>query len=68
MQEVAGHLLMFFGDPGVRFPRFPFVAHSRGWSAEDMENKFRTVEQSAELREGAEELVDRAVPGARRII
>jgi hypothetical protein len=68
VQEVAGHLLMFFGDLGFRFPQFPFVAHSRGWSAEDMENNFRTVEQSAELREGAEELVDRAVPGARRII
>ncbi len=68
MQEAAGHRLMFFGDLGFRFPRFPVVAHSRGWSAEDMENNVRAVEQSTELREGAEELVDRAVPGARRII
>ena len=61
VQEVAGHLLMFFGELGFLFPQFPFIAHSRGWSAEDMENNVRQVEHSQELMEGAEELVDRAV-------
>jgi multimeric flavodoxin WrbA/nitrite reductase/ring-hydroxylating ferredoxin subunit len=61
VQEVAGHLLMFFGELGFLFPQFPFIAHSRGWSAEDMENNVRQVEHSAELRAGAEELADRAV-------
>ena len=61
VQEVAGHLLMFFGELGFLFPQFPFIAHSRGWSAEDMENNVKQVEMSQELMEGAEELADRAV-------
>ena len=61
VQEVAGHLLMFFGELGFLFPQFPFIAHSRGWSAEDMENNVKQVAMSQELMEGAEELADRAV-------
>ncbi|HEV8599660.1 MAG TPA: Rieske 2Fe-2S domain-containing protein [Gemmatimonadales bacterium] len=68
VQEVAGHLLMFFGELGFLFPQFPFIAHSRGWSAEDMENNVKTVEHSTELREGAEELVDRAVQMAAELV
>jgi hypothetical protein len=48
-------------------PPFPYVAHSRGWSAEDMENNVRSVETSADLREGTCALLDRAVELARRL-
>lgn len=64
VQQVAGHLLGFFGEIGFHFPQFPYIAHSRGWSAEDMENNVRFVQASAELRAGAEGLVARAVDHA----
>ena len=68
VQEVAGHLMMFFGELGFLFPQFPFIAHSRGWSAEDMENNVRQVQHSAELREGAEALVDRTIEMAAELV
>ena len=37
VQAVAGQMLGFFAELGFHFPQFPFIAHSRGWSAEDME-------------------------------
>ncbi len=61
VQGVVGHLLTFFGELGFVFPQFPFIAHSRGWSAEDMENNVVQVQESVELREGAEALADRAL-------
>jgi len=61
VQGVAGHLLGFFSELGFYFPQFPFIAHSRGWSAEDMERNVLHVMNSKELREGAKELVRRAV-------
>jgi len=61
VQGVVGQLLTFFGELGFLFPQFPFVAHSRGWSAEDMENNVREVQESDELRVGAEQLVQRAM-------
>ncbi len=61
VQGVAGHLLGFFSELGFYFPQFPFIAHSRGWSAEDMERNVVHVMNSQELREGAKELVVRAV-------
>jgi hypothetical protein len=61
VQAVAGHLLGFFGELGFLFPQFPYVAHSRGWSAEDMEQNVHVLETSTELREGVAELVDRAI-------
>ena len=64
VQQVAGHLLGFFGEIGFQFPQFPYIAHSRGWTAEDMENNVREVQGSADLREGAEQLVARAVDTA----
>ena len=68
VQGVAGHLLTFFGELGFLFPQFPFIAHSRGWSAEDMENNVREVSESEELRAGARELVDRAICLARDLV
>jgi hypothetical protein len=61
VQGVVGHLMTFFGELGFLFPQFPFIAHSRGWTAEDMENNVKEVFASVELKEGAEALVDRAV-------
>ena len=61
VQQVAGHMLGFFGEIGFHFPQFPYIAHSRGWSAEDMENNTKYVMMSPELREGAQMLAERAV-------
>jgi hypothetical protein len=37
VQAVAGQMLGFFAEIGCHFPQFPYIAHSRGWTAEDME-------------------------------
>ena len=68
VQGVAGQMLTFFSELGFTFPQFPYVAHSRGWSAEDMENNIKYVRQSLHLHEGARELVERAVAKARTLI
>jgi len=61
VQAVAGQMLGFFAEIGCQFPQFPYVAHTRGWSAEDMENNQRYVQDSLVLHEGAAELVRRCV-------
>jgi len=61
VQGVAGQLMTFFAEVGCQFPQFPFIAHSRGWSAEDMERNVSEVQNSRELREGAQALIARAV-------
>ena len=61
VQAVAGALLTFWAELGFVFPPFPFIAHSRGWDAEDMENNVRDVKTSDALREGSRELLDRAL-------
>jgi len=58
---VAGSLFTFWAELGFVFPPFPFIAHSRGWDAEDMQNNVRQVKMSDTLREAAVELLDRAV-------
>lgn len=68
IQAVAGELLMFFGEIGFLFPQFPFIAHSRGWTAEDMENNIQFVRDSEELRRGAEALVERGIAMAQGLI
>ena len=68
VQGVAGQMLTFFGELGCAFPPFPFVGHSRGWDAEDMENNISHVESSDELREGVQGLVDRALDLAHVLI
>jgi len=60
VQSVAGQMLMFFAELGCVFPQFPFIAHSRGWTAEDMENNVAFVRGNTELHEAAHQLVDRA--------
>ena len=61
IQGVAGQMLTFFSEVGFHFPQFPFIAHSRGWDAEDMERNIEVVEASESLHEGARQLVSRAV-------
>jgi nitrite reductase/ring-hydroxylating ferredoxin subunit/multimeric flavodoxin WrbA len=61
VQAVAGQMLGFFAELGVQFPPFPYIAHSRGWSAEDMERNIVFVQQSVDLHEAARELVARSV-------
>jgi nitrite reductase/ring-hydroxylating ferredoxin subunit/multimeric flavodoxin WrbA len=61
IQAVAGGLLTFWGELGFVFPAFPFIAHSRGWDAEDMENNVRQVKASEALRTASHELLDRAL-------
>jgi hypothetical protein len=68
VQAVAGHMLLFFSELGFDFPQFPFIAHSRGWSAEDMEKNVEYVMKSEELRMGAKELAGRAVDAARQLV
>lgn len=61
IQSVAGQMLTFWGELGFAFPPFPFIAHSRGWDAEDMQRNVRQVKASEALREAAAELVERAL-------
>jgi hypothetical protein len=59
---------MFFSEMGFSFPQFPFIAHSRGWSAEDMEKNVEYVMKSDDLRKGAMELAGRAVLTAQMLL
>src|SRR4029079_4717943 len=68
VQGVAGQLMTFFAEVGCQFPQFPFIAHSRGWSAEDMERNVSEVKNSKELQKGAQELVVRAVDMANLMV
>jgi multimeric flavodoxin WrbA len=68
IQSVVGQMMMFFGELGFLFPQFPFIAHSRGWDAEDMENNVIQVKESAELKAGARALADRAINLAEYLI
>lgn len=68
VQAVAGQMLGFFAELGCRLPPFPYIAHSRGWSAEDMERNVEYVAKSKELREGAADLVARAIETAKVLL
>ena len=68
VQAVAGQMLTFFAELGCQFPPFPFIAHSRGWSAEDMENNEQYVRDSKFLHDGATALVRRSADMARVMI
>lgn len=68
VQQVAGHMLGFFGEIGCVFPQFPYIAHSRGWSAEDMERNIEVVKCSEELRDGARSLAARSIDMAQLLL
>ena len=61
IQAVAGSMMTFWSELGFVFPPFPFIAHSRGWDAEDMQNNVRQVKMSEILRAASYELLDRAL-------
>ena len=68
IQSVVGQMMTFFGELGCQFPPFPFIAHSRGWSAEDMAQNVRVVQKSAALRSGARALADRCVDTCKALL
>jgi multimeric flavodoxin WrbA len=68
IQAVAGQMLGFFSELGFLFPQFPYVAHSRGWSHEDMERNVEIVRRSTQLADGAAELAGRCLALAQRLI
>jgi nitrite reductase/ring-hydroxylating ferredoxin subunit/multimeric flavodoxin WrbA len=68
IQAVAGQMLGFFAELGFIFPQFPYIAHSRGWSSEDMERNVDIVRDSKELAEGAAHLAKRCLDLAAHLI
>ena len=68
VQAVAGQMLGFFAEIGCVFPQFPYIAHSRGWTAEDMERNVTFVQQSESLHNGARELAARAITMAKVLL
>jgi len=68
IQSVAGQMLGFFAELGFIFPQFPYIAHSRGWSHEDMERNVEIVRASKELAEGAAMLAKRCLDLAAHLI
>ena len=68
IQGVAGQMLGFFAELGFIFPQFPYIAHSRGWSHEDMERNVEVVRDSLELAEGAAELTKRCLDLAEHLV
>ena len=68
IQAVAGQMMGFFSEIGFLLPQFPFIAHSLGWEAEDMERNVDFVENSENLRAGARELVVRSTEMARCLL
>lgn len=68
IQAVAGQMLGFFAELGFIFPQFPYIAHSRGWSHEDMETNVEIVRSSTELAEGAAMLAKRCLELADHLI
>ena len=68
IQAVAGQMLVFFTELGFDVPQFPFIAHSRGWSAEDMERNVAYVQRNMALRDGARALAERTVDCAREVL
>jgi multimeric flavodoxin WrbA/nitrite reductase/ring-hydroxylating ferredoxin subunit len=67
VQAVAGQMMLFFGELGMHFPQYPFIAHSRGWTAEDMERNVEMVRRSKDLHDGARALLDRCLDLADRL-
>jgi hypothetical protein len=68
VQAVAGQLPDCYGEIGCQFPQFPHIAQSRGWSAEDMEQNPRAVQQSPMLHEGAAASARRCVEMAQMMV
>jgi hypothetical protein len=61
-------MLGFFAELGFIFRQFPYIAHSRGWSHEDMGRNVEIVRNSVELAEGASMLTRRCLDLAAHLI
>ncbi len=68
IQAVAGQMMTFFTEIGFIFPPHSFVAYSRGWAAEDMENNVTTALESEDLKKDVHELVERCLETAGPLI
>src|SRR5262249_42424675 len=68
VQAVAGQMLGFFAELGFLFPQFPYIAHTRGWSAEDMDTNAAYVRHSPSLHDGAAALAGRAIETAKILL
>lgn len=68
IQAVSGQMLTFFGELGFVSPPFPFVAHSLGWSSEDMERNTSYVSNSEYLHTQSFDLVQRSVDLVKKLI
>jgi multimeric flavodoxin WrbA len=68
IQMVAGQMLGFFAELGFTFPPFPYIAHSLGWSAENMEKNVAYVQRSIDLKDGARDLARRSIEMAKRLL
>lgn len=68
VQAVAGQMLGFFSELGFVLPPFPYVAHSLGWTAENMSRNVDYVLHSSALRKGAQEMVGRAMETAKTLV
>ncbi len=68
VQAVSGQMLGFFAEIGFVFPAFPFIAHSLGWAAENMERNVEYVKRDEALHEGARQLAANAVRMAQELI
>jgi multimeric flavodoxin WrbA len=68
IQAVAGQMLGFFAELGFFFPPFPYIAHSLGWAAENMERNVAFVQACTELNEGARDLARRSIEMSKRLL
>lgn len=68
IQSVAGQMLTFFGELGFVSPAFPFVAHSLGWSSEDMVKNMDYVKDSEYLHRHSFELIERSAELSKRLL
>lgn len=68
VQAVAGSTLGFFAELGFVFPPFPYIAHSLGWTAENMQRNVKYVAESQDLKDGAFGLLERSVKMAETLI
>ena len=58
----------FFGELGFVSPSFPYVGHSLGWSAEDMQKNMDYVRNSEDLHQHSFELIERSVELAKKLL
>jgi nitrite reductase/ring-hydroxylating ferredoxin subunit/multimeric flavodoxin WrbA len=68
IQAVAGQMMGFFTEIGFLLPQFPFIAHSLGWEFEEMDRNVELVENSAALKAGARDLVNRAAEMSKALL